>query len=280
MLTDGLRVVPLIEAPLWTRFFSVAPLVLVGTKEGDHFDIAPKHMAMPLGWKDFYCFCLQRPARDLPKRRRARRLHGELLGEELIAQTGLAASARLSDASKPGPAVLSTFPRWLSTASCRAADCISSASSSVSWTASEPASWSAGPLRPPRARTCFVTQRRTTPISVDGGRPAYLHPPLRDVRDSRRSCSPPTFPVTWASARQRRSSPGSTSVGAMTALLRELVMAESPSLEPEGAASSTSDILTLSRGSRAAVYVILAEHYGDHLYARARARYKGAGISS
>ena len=50
--TNGLRVVPLrIEAPLWTRFFSVAPLVLVGTKEGDHYDIAPKHMAMPLAWK-------------------------------------------------------------------------------------------------------------------------------------------------------------------------------------------------------------------------------------
>jgi flavin reductase (DIM6/NTAB) family NADH-FMN oxidoreductase RutF len=111
VLTDGLRVVPLrIEAPLWTRFFSVAPLVLVGTKEGDHFDIAPKHMAMPLGWKNFYCFaCSPRHAtyRNAVE-------HGAFTasfpGEELIVQTGLAASGRLSDASKPGLAALPTFP--------------------------------------------------------------------------------------------------------------------------------------------------------------------------
>ena len=36
--------------------FSVAPLVLVGTKEGDGWDFAPKHMAMPLGWEGYYCF--------------------------------------------------------------------------------------------------------------------------------------------------------------------------------------------------------------------------------
>ena len=50
----------LIELPvgpeLWERVFSVAPLVLVGTKEGAGWDFAPKHMAMPLGWEGFYCF--------------------------------------------------------------------------------------------------------------------------------------------------------------------------------------------------------------------------------
>ena len=50
----------MIELPvgpeLWERVFSVAPLVLVGTSEGDGWDFAPKHMAMPLGWEGFYCF--------------------------------------------------------------------------------------------------------------------------------------------------------------------------------------------------------------------------------
>lgn len=41
---------------LWERVFAIAPLVLVGTKEGDGYDFAPKHMAMPLGWEGFYCF--------------------------------------------------------------------------------------------------------------------------------------------------------------------------------------------------------------------------------
>ncbi len=43
--------------PMWERFFTVAPLVLVGTvePEGAH-DLAPKHMAMPLGWDAWFCF--------------------------------------------------------------------------------------------------------------------------------------------------------------------------------------------------------------------------------
>lgn len=50
----------LVELPigpeLWERVFQVAPLVLIGTKEGEGWDFAPKHMAMPLGWEGFYCF--------------------------------------------------------------------------------------------------------------------------------------------------------------------------------------------------------------------------------
>jgi flavin reductase (DIM6/NTAB) family NADH-FMN oxidoreductase RutF len=57
----------LIELPvgagLWDDVFTVAPLVLVGTKEADGWDFAPKHMAMPLGWEGLYCFaCTPRHA--------------------------------------------------------------------------------------------------------------------------------------------------------------------------------------------------------------------------
>lgn len=105
------RLVPLqLEAPLWKRFFSVAPLVLIGTKEGDGFDLAPKHMAMPLGWENYYCFVCS------PKHATYRNAleHGAFTvsfpDEALILQTGLAASGRLADASKPALAVLPTFP--------------------------------------------------------------------------------------------------------------------------------------------------------------------------
>ncbi len=48
---------------LWDRVVMVAPLVLIGTKEVDAWDFAPKHMAMPLGWDGFYCFaCAPRHA--------------------------------------------------------------------------------------------------------------------------------------------------------------------------------------------------------------------------
>jgi flavin reductase (DIM6/NTAB) family NADH-FMN oxidoreductase RutF len=45
------------HTPVWERCFMVAPLVLVGTVEPDGgIDLAPKHMAMPLGWQNYFCF--------------------------------------------------------------------------------------------------------------------------------------------------------------------------------------------------------------------------------
>ena len=53
-----------LERPIWGRFFSVAPLVVVGTREenGD-YDLAPKHMVSPLGWGPYFGFvCTPRHA--------------------------------------------------------------------------------------------------------------------------------------------------------------------------------------------------------------------------
>ena len=45
-----------VSRPIWGRFFTVAPLVVVGTREGEGYDLAPKHMAMPLGWTGHFGF--------------------------------------------------------------------------------------------------------------------------------------------------------------------------------------------------------------------------------
>lgn len=43
--------------PVWNRCFMVAPLVLIGTRDKDgSLDLAPKHMAFPLGWKNYFGF--------------------------------------------------------------------------------------------------------------------------------------------------------------------------------------------------------------------------------
>lgn len=42
--------------PIWNRVFTVAPLVVVGTREGEGYDLAPKHLAMPLGWSNLFGF--------------------------------------------------------------------------------------------------------------------------------------------------------------------------------------------------------------------------------
>ncbi len=38
-----------VEFPVWNQFFTVAPFVVIGTKEGEDYDLAPKHMVTPLG---------------------------------------------------------------------------------------------------------------------------------------------------------------------------------------------------------------------------------------
>lgn len=55
-LPEGFVSLPLDE-PVWERFFSVFPLVLVGTREADGgHDLAPKHLAMPMSWGPWFGF--------------------------------------------------------------------------------------------------------------------------------------------------------------------------------------------------------------------------------
>jgi len=43
--------------PIWERFFTVAPLVIIGSRdESGAIDLAPKHMATPLSWQNYFGF--------------------------------------------------------------------------------------------------------------------------------------------------------------------------------------------------------------------------------
>jgi flavin reductase (DIM6/NTAB) family NADH-FMN oxidoreductase RutF len=44
------------ELPIWSHFYTVAPLVVIGTKENKGYDLAPKHMATPLGRDNYFGF--------------------------------------------------------------------------------------------------------------------------------------------------------------------------------------------------------------------------------
>jgi len=54
----GSRLVDIdVSAPVWDRFFTVAPLVLIGTTDPDgSYDFAPKHMVTPMGWQNYFGF--------------------------------------------------------------------------------------------------------------------------------------------------------------------------------------------------------------------------------
>ncbi|MEZ5942674.1 MAG: flavin reductase [Planctomycetaceae bacterium] len=46
-----------VDFPVWDRFFMVAPLVVIGSREPDgSFDLAPKHMVTPLSWENYFGF--------------------------------------------------------------------------------------------------------------------------------------------------------------------------------------------------------------------------------
>ncbi|MGZ5315720.1 MAG: flavin reductase family protein [Solirubrobacterales bacterium] len=105
------RIVPVpTDSPIWSRFFTIAPLVLVGTREGEGHDLAPKHMAMPLGWDNYFCFVCS------PEH--ATQRNAELTGEFTVSfpkpgqvvEASLAAAPREADSSKPSLAGVPTFP--------------------------------------------------------------------------------------------------------------------------------------------------------------------------
>ncbi len=45
-----------IKESIWDHFYMVAPLVVIGSKENNSFDLAPKHMVSPIGFSNYFGF--------------------------------------------------------------------------------------------------------------------------------------------------------------------------------------------------------------------------------
>lgn len=97
-------------SPLWDRFFTVAPLVLVGTREANgEDDIAPKHMAGPLGWQNRFGFVCTPRHGTYRNVRREGRFAVTFPKPAQWLQTSLTASPRCEDASKPAMELVHSF---------------------------------------------------------------------------------------------------------------------------------------------------------------------------
>lgn len=99
-----------VDRPIWERVFCVAPLVIVGSKEPNgEYDLAPKHMAMPLGLGNYFCFvCSPRHATYHNIRRQGVfTVSYPRVGE--VVYTSLAAAPRSEDQSKPSLLALPTL---------------------------------------------------------------------------------------------------------------------------------------------------------------------------
>lgn len=95
---------------LWDRFFMVAPLVVIGTREPDgQFDLAPKHMVAPLSWDNFFGFVCTPSHATYQNIRREKVFTVSFPTANQVVLTSLAASPRCDESSKPSLAALPTF---------------------------------------------------------------------------------------------------------------------------------------------------------------------------
>ncbi len=110
--SEGRELVTLeLSGTIWDRFFTVAPLVLVGTLEPDGTpDLAPKHMVTPLGWDNYVGFVC---TPDHATYRNAVRTGAFALsfpGPGSVVATSLTAAPRCDEGTKPGLGFVPTFP--------------------------------------------------------------------------------------------------------------------------------------------------------------------------
>ena len=99
------------EEPVWNRFFTVAPLVLVGTVEPDGtYDLAPKHMVTPLGWDNYIGFVCTPHHATYQNARRTKSFTINYLRPENILEGSLTAMPHEADAHKPAVDILPLRP--------------------------------------------------------------------------------------------------------------------------------------------------------------------------
>ncbi len=83
-----------LDRPIWEAFFMVSPLVIVGSREDDTYNFAPKHMAMPLGWDAFFGFVCAPTHRTYTNIRETKAFTVSFPTTNQIVEASLAATSR------------------------------------------------------------------------------------------------------------------------------------------------------------------------------------------
>lgn len=100
-----------ISTPIWDRVFTVAPLVVIGSREPDGtYNLAPKHLATPLSWTDYFGFVCTPEHATYHNIKRDGVFTVSYPRPNQMVLTSLTASPREDDGRKPGLEVLPTWP--------------------------------------------------------------------------------------------------------------------------------------------------------------------------
>ena len=98
------------KTSIWENFFSVFPLVLVGSRDPEGgYDLAPKHMAIPVSWKNHYGFVCAPHHRTYRNIRERGEFTVSYPRPSQVVITSLAADPRAPDDTKPALKALPTF---------------------------------------------------------------------------------------------------------------------------------------------------------------------------
>jgi flavin reductase (DIM6/NTAB) family NADH-FMN oxidoreductase RutF len=98
------------SVPIWEQFFTVAPLVLIGTTDHDGaIDLAPKHMVTPMGWQNYFGFVCTPYHGTCRNIDRTGVFTVSYPRPSQVLMTSLAASPRLPEGNKPVIDFFSTF---------------------------------------------------------------------------------------------------------------------------------------------------------------------------
>ncbi len=100
-----------VEQPVWERTFTIFPLVVVGSREADGADdLAPKHLAIPMSWQNYFGFVCTPRHNTYQNVRRSGEFAVTYMRPAQTVLASLAASPRCDDGSKPITEALPTFP--------------------------------------------------------------------------------------------------------------------------------------------------------------------------
>jgi len=100
-----------VQHPIWERFFIVSPLVIIGTREpGGGNDFAPKHMAGPMSWGNWFGFVCTPRHHTYTNAVREGVFTVSWPTPEQLLEASLAAAPRYPTEGKPALDVLDTVP--------------------------------------------------------------------------------------------------------------------------------------------------------------------------
>lgn len=100
------------QEAIWDQVFMVSPLVIIGTlEEGGGYDLAPKHMVMPLSWENHLGFVCTPRHRTFQNIKREKAFTASYLRPSQVLEASLAAAPRCGDGdAKPSLAPIGQFP--------------------------------------------------------------------------------------------------------------------------------------------------------------------------